>query len=113
VNHNTVTQEHLQRAFELARRPDWAQTTLADLLTAARHMALVQGLAQRLANGHGTTLAPQPTALADQPAPETVPLRCWDYPARRSGARPAGPTERRRTDAGPDIKRIAAGDRDD
>lgn len=107
-----VTQEHLQRAFELARRPDWP-ATLGELLAAARQAALVQGLAQRIANGLGMTLPHDPTELADQPAAEPVPLRAWDYPARLSGTRAGGQTERRRRDAGVDLKRLAAGDRDD
>lgn len=105
-----VLPEHLQRAFDMARRPDWP-ATLAELLAAARQAALVQGLAQRLANGKGMTLPNDPAELADSP---TAPLRAWDYPARLGGSRVTGQTERRRRDAsGVDLKRLAAGDRDD
>lgn len=105
-----VTFDHEQRAFELLRRPDWP-ATLAELLTAARQAALVHGLAQRLANGQGMTLPPHPTALADQPPPCPVPLRAWDFPARRTGLNPNAP-HRRRTD-GVDGKSLAAGERSD
>lgn len=107
--------EHLQRAFELARRPDWP-ATLAELLTSARQAALVQGLAHRLANGQGLALPEAHAGLVDTPPPATVPMRCWDYPPRRSGTRAAGNTERRRRDAnahGPDLKSLAAGERAD
>lgn len=109
------TAEHQQRAFELLHRPDWPAHTLADLLAVARHIAMVNGLAQRLANGHGISLPANPTDLADQ-APPSPTLRACDFPPRRSGNRAAGQTERRRRDSridGPDLKRMAAGDRDD
>lgn len=107
-----VLPEHLQRAFDMARRPDWP-ATLPELLAAARQAALVQGLAQRLANGLGMTLPNDPTELADTPAAAPMPLRAWDYPARLTGTRADGQTERRRRDTGVDLKRLAAGDSDD
>ncbi len=103
-----VTDEHVQRAFELLRRADWP-ATLQALLAAARQAALVEGLARRLAAGQGMAPPVDPT----QPQ-HAVPLRAWDYPPRRTGERAAGLTERRRRhDSGPDLKRAAAGDRDD
>lgn len=109
-----VTQAHLERAFALARRPDWRETSLAELMAAAQHVALVEGLAKRLASGLGTTLRDDPTALADQPPPGPVPLRCWDYPTRRAGHNPhAQPSPHRRRTDGLDGKSLAAGERDD
>ncbi|KQY83722.1 hypothetical protein [Pelomonas sp. Root1444] len=108
-----ITTEHLQRAFDLARRPDWpTDLTLAELMVYARRAALVQGLALRLSKGQSTTLPHAPSSLADCP-PEPVRLRASDYP---TSARTNGLTERRRRDdrtPALDLKRLASGERAD
>lgn len=103
------TDEDWARAFRIAHRPDWAEKTLADLMTAARHVALVQGLAQRLARGQGAALLEHPAAFDDAPPP----VRAGDFPPRTSSARANGLTERRRRDDRVDFKRLASGERAD
>jgi len=102
-----VTNDHLQRAFEQARRPDWPPT-LHELLTAVARAKLVQGLAQRLAKGQGMS------AALDEVEPAPPPLRRSDFPPRPPSARALGHTERRRRDdQGVDLKSRAAGERED
>lgn len=104
---SVVTDEHLQRAFEQARRADWPPT-LHELLIAEARAKLVQGLAQRLANGQGIT------AALDAAAPAPAPLRRSDYPSRPASPRALGHTERRRRDdRAVDLKSRAAGEKDE
>lgn len=96
--HPIVTTEHIQRAYTQLHRADWPPLDVMERF--ARQYAIVTARACSLAHGH--TLPAEPTGA---PAPGPAP-----------SARANGHTERRRRDdaAGAiDLKRAAAGDRDD
>lgn len=82
---STPPAELLQRAFDAVRLPDWPET-YAEAARDAVRQQLVWATAERLAKGHGVNRDPwrPPT----KPLPEPRPLRF-------------------------DIKRIAAGERED
>ncbi len=93
-----VTTEHMRRAYAQLCKSDWP--SFDEMQRLATQFAVVRGRAVSIASGHA--LPPEPTG-APAPAP----------PCSR---RTQGHTERRRRDdaAGAiDLKRAAAGDRDD
>lgn len=96
TRHAIVTTEHIQRAYAQLHRPDWPG--LDEMQRMATQMAIVRARACALAHGHA--LPTEPTARL---APATPPA------ANALGRTP----HRRRTDGATDIKRLAAGDRDD
>ncbi|RZL32867.1 MAG: hypothetical protein EOP35_19205 [Rubrivivax sp.] len=97
--------QHFEDAFARMHKAEWPVHSLAELSHAARLYGLVSGSAHRLANGHQLV-----TTEAEVAGPITNPR-----PARAAPPRAAGPTypHRRRDDDGVDMKRRAAGDRDD
>lgn len=97
------TADQLEAAFSRMRADDWP-ATLHELTQAAARMKLVESAAKALARGERV---PARQAPNDMPA---TPVRTFEHQARLSGVRPA-PT--RRHGEGPDLKRLAAGDRDD
>lgn len=103
------TDEHLQDAFARVRGDGWP-ATLHELQLATARMAVVTGAAQALARGQ-RVLARESLQPCAACAAEAAPARTFEHPARLAGARPT--PARRHGDAGPDLKRLAAGDRDD
>jgi hypothetical protein len=99
----TPTADQLEAAFSRMRADDWP-ATLHELAQAAARMKLVESAAKALARGERV---PTRQAANDMP---TAPVRAFEHPARLIGARP---TPSRRHGDGPDLKRLAAGDRDD
>ena len=96
------TEADLQAAFALLHRADWPQD-LHTLRMAATRMKLVQAAAREIANGgrpaHADLDGPITNPLPARP--EAPPLRGW--PKKPTGL----------CMQGPDLKRLAAGDRDD
>lgn len=97
----TPTHEQLLDAFTRVRGDDWPADLRALQLAVAR-MTLVEAAAKALARGQ--------RVLARQAPLDTAP----PLPSRPSSTRALGHTERlRRHGDAVDLKRLAAGDRDD
>lgn len=97
------TADQLEVAFSRIRGDDWP-STLHELAQAAARMKLVECAAKALARGERV---PARQAANDTPP---APVRALAHPARLYGA---GPIPHRSRSDGPDLKRLAAGDRDD
>lgn len=92
----------LQAAFALLHRADWP-VDLHTLRMAATRMKLVQAAAREIANG-GHPTRPDTTGPITNNAPTRPTPRfeqAWPFPAKRPLTH------------APDLKRLAAGDRDD
>lgn len=100
ATHVEPTAEQWQAAFERMRGPEWPDT-LHDLLQATARMGIVTSAARALARGERVD------QRNDAAAP--LPVRTFEHPARRDGARPF-PT-RRRDDQAVDLKSRAAGEK--
>lgn len=99
--HAEPTTEQLQAAFERMRGPDWPDT-LHDLMQAVARFGVVNSAAKALARGE----------RVETRGDSTTPVRTFERPARREGARPITPA-RRRDDQVVDLKSRAAGEKPD
>lgn len=96
------TTEQLQAAFERMRGPEWPDT-LHDLLQAVARMGVVTSAAKAIARGE---------RVEARGAVTTAPVRTFEHPPRREGARPF-PARRRDDPQAVDLKSRAAGEKPD
>lgn len=95
-----VAEEHLEAAWRALRQPAWPSTLAETMQDAARANLLM---------GYARTLAKRPPRMAPCPPPPRGPIALPYVPPKHIGALPNAVLGLRLVD----LKRAAAGDRDD